>query len=158
MLDMLLGAMLAAAGQSPDNPLNIPMPTPAEMARCYPPGVTASTPMSAVSRAQIRTALACFQALMAGKINSAAPLTVDEITSLESAETSGTTLQYNYQVAVDASGVTAEMRTAIDRDTRANVCGSSDMASTIGNGGAYRYVWNDRSGRPIHTLLVDRCP
>ena len=36
MLDMLLGAAALVSLQNPQNPLNIPMPTPEELARCFP--------------------------------------------------------------------------------------------------------------------------
>ena len=32
------------------------------------------------------------------------------------------------------------------------------MVQSIGYGGAYRYVWNDRNGRLVHRVLIDRCP
>lgn len=158
MLDMLLGAAAAVSLQNPQNPLNIPVPTPEELARCFPRGVTAATPLSAISPAQLRSMVACANGLVAANINSITPARVDPLTTLVSAEASGTTLQYNSRVDLEANAVSAEQRQAIEQSTRAYVCTQGDMVRTIGFGGAYRYVWNDRNGRLVHQVMIDRCP
>ena len=73
MLTMMLGTMAAAALQ---NPLNIPMPTQQELARCIPRGMPAATPMSAITRRQINAMVACANGLVAGRINSITPAEV----------------------------------------------------------------------------------
>lgn len=157
MLIIWLAAAAAQAVAAPNNPLNIPMPTAEELRRCNPPGITESTPMSAVSRSQLDAALTCVQALMAGKINLIVPATVDPLTTLTSAQGEGTILRYNYRVDINGAAVTAGQRQAIADATRAYVCAQPDMVQTIAYGGAYRYVWNDRAERPLHQVLIDRC-
>lgn len=151
----LLGLLASAPAQ---NSLNIPMPSPDQVRRCFPPGTSDTTPMAGLSAEQRRALTACAQALVADQINSVAPRAVDEVTTLQSASATGTTLQYNYQLALDAAQVSAAARSQVEQATRTFVCGEPNMRATMSNGGAYRYVWNDRAGQLVHQVLITSCP
>ena len=114
--------------------------------------------MSAISRRQIHAMVGCANGLVAGRINSITPAEVDPLTTLVSAEATGTALPSNYRVDLDARAVTDDQRRAIERSTRAMSAPRPDMVRTIGYGGSYRYVWRDRAGVPLQQLLIDRCP
>ena len=137
-----------ASGQSVD--------TEATAAACVPPGELAR-PMAELTESQRRALIACANATAARQLNSQMPMRVDDITILESVEAVGTTVVYNQRANVDARNVTPAIKASIDQSVRANVCGSEDMRSTISYGGAYTYVWIDRSGNFIHRLHITGC-
>ena len=156
---MTLQAVFAVLAQAAaQNPLNIPMPTSEEIMACVPVAYRQAGSMEEVPPAQRLAIVACSQALVSRHINAGAPYVIDAITTLQSTSASAARLQYNYRVDVDAGQVTADNRANIERSTRANVCANADMVRTMVNGGSYRYVWTDRSGRLIHQILIERCP
>ena len=153
---MVFAMISGLALMSAQNPLNIPEPTSEEIHRCFPPGTTESTPISSGS-IELRAIMTCTQALVASKINLAAPLTIDPMNTLLGAESDGMTLQYNFRLDLDAAQVTDDGRTSIDSSVRSFVCGNASMRRTIARGGSYRYVWNDRAAQRVHQVLIDRC-
>lgn len=112
---------------------------------------------AAAGRARLVEVVACANREAARQLNPQLPLRVDEITTIVSVAAVGAEFAYNVRVNVDADSVTEAMRRALGDNTRAFVCNASDMRTTIGNGGSYRYSWSDRSGRPLHELLIARC-
>ena len=156
-IHLILATLAFGAVQDPENPLNIPPPSAADMQRCAPPGVTAQTPVSTIPRARLMEGLHCIQVLIARQINSVAPLTVDEVTTLVSADAVGPTLQYHYRLDTDAARFTAAMRDGLSASTRSAACAAS-LRRSIALGASYRYIWTDRQGRPVHQLLIERCP
>lgn len=149
-------AVLAQAAAQ--NPLNIPMPTQEEIMACVPAAYRQAASLAEVPLAERRLFIACVQRLASRQINMRTPVAIDSITTLQSTAVSGATLQYNYRLDVDAGQVPAEGRATIEGSTRANVCANADMVRMMTNGGSYRYVWADRAGRPIHQILIERCP
>jgi hypothetical protein len=94
-------------------------------------------------------------------LNAQAPIQLDEITTLESAETDHIVMIYNNKVARDASEFEratfeAERRTFLVEF----VCGNDDMVITLDAGGSFRYNWVDKSDQFIGTVTItgSDCP
>jgi hypothetical protein len=107
---------------------------------------------------QQRTALiACAQDVTARTLRAQLPLRIDEITTLEEIEVDGATLIYHNRLNLDAADLQDTARPAIEQATRAHVCGQANMVQTIGFGGAYGYVWVDRTGNLVHRMTISTC-
>ena len=85
------------------------------------------------------------------------PMRVDDITMLESVEAQGGTTIYHQRFSVGAREITPAIKAELDEAVRANVCGSEQMRRTISWGGAFAYVWVDRSGAFVHRLDIRDC-
>lgn len=156
---LLAFAMATQPAATPANPMaSVPRPSEADIRRCGPRGVTSQTPMTAIPRAQRAAAAACLQALVARQLNLGAPIAIDEATTFVSASSTGGMLQYNYRVDLDADQVTVAEREGLAASTRAAMCATPRIQQLLALGGSYRYVWVDRQDRPLHQLLIQRCP
>lgn len=94
-------------------------------------------------------------------LNAQAPIELDEITTLESAETDNIIMIYNNKVASDASEFD---KASFETERRAFlvefVCGNDGMAITLDAGGSFRYNWVDRSDQFIGSVTISGadCP
>lgn len=149
-----VAALLTAA------PLQVPTPSAEAQARmieaCVAPADRAR-PLTEFSPDEVRTTLACLTRHTADEIRKSLPAPVDAITTWDTVQAEGTTLTYRYTVGVEAAQVTDPMREALSNHIRQQACGNPDMTAVIALGGAYRYVWTDRAGRPLHELTVASC-
>jgi hypothetical protein len=101
--------------------------------------------------------LACSQARAADALRERLPMQVDEVTTMESIAVEGTMLVYTSRIALDRSDLREDAAQILDQSTRTNVCSQEDMAATLSYGGAYAYVWLDRSGNLIHRAEIRSC-
>jgi hypothetical protein len=109
-------------------------------------------------RAQVAERLGCFTREIARRLNQQLPWKGDPFTTLDSVSAEGTTLTYHYTVDLARAQLPPAMLEALKARVRTTVCGEEEMRTTIGIGGAYRYLWNDREGGRIDELLVASCP
>jgi hypothetical protein len=123
---------------------------------CIRPG-DANRPISDFTEAQRLELIACANREAARVIMPRLPLQVDALTTLTSVVPSGPLLTYNARVSIDASQLAPAQIQQLHQATRANVCGQAPMRRTIAMGGAYAYVWIDRSGRSLPPLRIDSC-
>jgi hypothetical protein len=101
--------------------------------------------------------MTCLHARLAEQLNAKLPMKVDPQTTLVRASTDGPRFIYHMRVDVDAAAIPQATRDGVVATTRANVCKNADMRSTLEMGGAYGYIWSDRSGVEIARLNVDSC-
>ena len=113
--------------------------------------------MASLPDARRLALLACLNRYAAEQINAQTPMRVDEMTTLVSVATVGTTVIYNQRVDADARDITPAMKASIEQAVRARACASEDMRNTISYGGVYAYNWVDRSGAFIHSFHIERC-
>ena len=145
----------AAAGQGPS--AQAPkVDTSGVAAACVRPGQE-QRPMMDMTPSERLALVACANRYAAQQINTQTPMRVDEITTLERVETSGATVIYHQRVEVDGANVTSAMMQQLDQSVRGHVCASEQMRNTISYGGAYRYMWTDRSGAFLHRLDITGC-
>ena len=152
-LAVLLSTPALAAAQKTEAPQ---VDTSGVGAACVAPG-DESRPLSAMSTAERHALIECANRYAAQQINAQTPMRVDDITTLESVTTSGTTVIYNQRANVDVRDITAPIRAQMDQTVRRNVCASEQMRNTISYGGGYRYIWVDRAGAFIHRVDITRC-
>lgn len=108
-------------------------------------------------KAEVARRLGCFTREAARQLNLQLPVKVDPVTTLEQVTAEGTTLIYRYSADVLRGQVAPEALEAAKAGVRAKVCQSQDMRDTIGIGGVYRYIWNDRAGERLGELVVASC-
>lgn len=94
-----------------------------------------------ITEAELAAALAS----AATEINAQAPIQLDEITTLVSADASGTNLTYTNKVSVSAEALGSDFEEARREDLKDFVCGNKDMMITIDHGGSftYKYIGNN---------------
>ena len=153
LLAILLSTPSLAAAQRAEAP---EVDTSGVAAACVRPGQE-QRPIMEMPASERLALVACANRYAAQQINRQTPMRVDEITTLERVETSGTTVIYHQRVEVDGANVTTAMKQNLDQSVRAHVCGSEQMRNTISYGGAYRYMWTDRSRAFLHRLDITRC-
>ena len=150
---LLLSMPALAAAQRAQAPQ---IDTSGVAAACVRPGQE-QRPIMDMPASERLALVACANRYAAQQINAQTPMRVDEITTLERVETSGATVIYHQRVAVDGANVTTAMKQNLDQSVRGHVCGSEQMRNTISYGGAYRYMWTDRSGTFLHRLDITSC-
>jgi hypothetical protein len=153
MIGILMGALLSQSSLAA-----IP-PTPrAQNLACVPARYRRQS-IDAMPPAVKRAWISCLFAITAREMNARAPFRIDENTVLRSVSVNGAQLRYFYvfEDVASAADLAAGLRAELSADLPARVCADADMRFTIGQGGAYLYIWSDRAGRPIHRVLVDRC-
>src|SRR3954468_18988393 len=102
------------------------------------------------------TITACAQRLAADAINAQQATRHDPRMTLK-ADVEGSTLRYNYRLALDARQVPEPRRAEMERMIRADQCADAGARVVLANGGSYRFIWKDRSGAVIRDVLIDRC-
>lgn len=113
----------------------------------------AARPMDSFTSAQRYALLACSQRVAAAMLSERLPIEIDEATTLSAVTASGMDLTYEYRVSVDRSAFGG----AYDANVAQSVCADPGMAGVISAGGAYHYIWRDRSRRVLHRLTIDAC-
>jgi hypothetical protein len=156
MLSVSLVATLLAAAAAQQLPKVSPDDQQRVVEECVAPA-DRDRAMSDLTPQARRALIACAQASTARTLNARMPIRVDEITTVESVAVEGATLVYHNRLDIDLAQVPADARSRIERSTRDYVCAQADMVQTIGHGGAYGYVWRDRSGALIHRMTVSAC-
>lgn len=100
---------------------------------------------------------ACAQRAAADLINASPPGQTDPRWRFERAAAVGGTLQYHYRFASDARGVPAGLQSQLAARARTDVCAMAPMREVISNGGAFEYIWLNRTGAMIGGVRIDRC-
>jgi hypothetical protein len=124
-------------------------------ATCLTPAENAA--FEKVSLTRRKEVLTCANKELVRVLGAGLPTRVDEITVLDRVTAEGPVVTYHYTVDVDLAAVPAEGPAQLAETIRAQVCANPGTKSIVGYGGAYRYVWVDRSGKTINDLTVDRC-
>ena len=101
--------------------------------------------------------LSCFTREAAVRFNRSLPNKVDEATTLERVKANGVTLSYVYSVNMLASDLGPGVLEAFKPSVIEKVCTAADMRSIIAVGGRYEYLWFDKNGDAIGSLMVDHC-
>jgi hypothetical protein len=114
-------------------------------------------PLSEFSPEQRRALVVCGNRAAARQASSQMPLRVDALTTVTSIVAEDTTVIYNVRLDVDASTLPPGTVQRLEAGARSNACARADMRQTMAMGGAYAYVWTDRTGRQILSLRIDGC-
>ncbi len=114
-------------------------------------------PLSEFTPEQRRALVVCGNRAAARQANAQMPLRVDALTTVTSIVAEDTTVIYNVRLDVDASTLPPGTAGRLEAGARSNACARPDMRQTMAMGGAYAYVWSDRTGRRILELRIDGC-
>lgn len=101
--------------------------------------------------------LSCFTREAVKRFNRTLPSKVDKTTVLQSVSAEGVTMTYHYRVDVDRADIKPAALEAFKGTVRGKVCAAQDMHTIIRVGGKYRYLWLDKNGKLIGSMIVDRC-
>jgi hypothetical protein len=93
---------------------------------------------------------------VAARINARGPVRLDDVTTMEGASVTGTTLTQHYRVKVeglDIAGSKANLR----RSFRQEICSSVESVTAIRQGGRFALSYKDGRGRPLFDVVVSDC-
>ena len=153
---LVLAGCSQQPGASSDNPLGLKLDENAAVGACLTPEEERA-PIERMTPERRRQAIACIQSQAAEQLRPQLPQQVDPVTRLTDITVDGTMLTYHQIVDVEADTITPAMLQQIETRVRASVCGQADMRGTIEFGGGYSYRWNDKEGRLLHEVRIDRC-
>ena len=103
-----------------------------------------------ITEAELAAALAS----AATEINAQAPIQLDEITTLVSANASDINLTYTNRVSVSAEALGTDFEEARKEDLKAFVCGNKDMMITIDRGGSFTYKYIGKNEELIASIDI----
>ena len=113
----------------------------------------ATRSIDSFSLAERQALIACSQQVVASLLSERLPIHLDESTTLVAVTAMGTELTYEYRVSKGAAAFDG----GFDARMARSVCAHPGRVIAISQGGAYRHIWKDGSGRVLHRLTVDRC-
>lgn len=94
----------------------------------------------------------------AAQTNRDTPKRLDELTVLRSAEATGETLTFYYQIEASRDEIDRAQATTILREqNEREICAQPLIPELIESGARYRFVYDDRTGRRIADVLVGEC-
>ncbi|MET1112474.1 MAG: hypothetical protein ABWX67_13205 [Allosphingosinicella sp.] len=93
---------------------------------------------------------------IAAQINARGPVRLDDVTLMEGASASGTTLTQHYRVEAERLDV-AGSRAALTRSYRQEICSSVESALAVRDGGRFVLSYKDGRGRPLFDVTVENC-
>lgn len=93
---------------------------------------------------------------IAAQINARGAVRVDEITTMERASVSGTTLTEHYRIESDRLDV-ASSRANLTRSYRREICLNVETALMVSEGGRFVLSYKDGRGRPVLDVVIADC-
>ena len=142
--------------QRAENVFGVSADAEGAMAACFTREEERMSPDS-MTLEQRQQKIGCLNEQVVRQIRPVLPKRIDQLTTMVNIEAAGPVLNYYYKVDADANALPADARETIEREVRANVCGTPQMSQTIGYGGVYHYHYADQAGRPIHDVRIDHC-
>lgn len=92
----------------------------------------------------------------AAQINARGPVRLDDVTTMEGASASGTTLTQHYRVKTEGLDV-AGSRAGLMRSYRREICSSVESALAVREGARFVLSYKDPRGRPVFDVTVEKC-
>jgi hypothetical protein len=93
---------------------------------------------------------------IAAQINARGAVRVNEITTMERASVSGTTLTEHYRIESDRLDV-ATSRANLTRSYRREICSNVETALMVSEGGRFVLSYKDGRGRPVLDVVIADC-
>jgi len=105
---------------------------------------------------EMEGALTEAQSRAATELRKQLPQKIDEVTTLNSIFSTGTTLQYGYSISYNLSELNVEQfKQTMTKALQHNVCGIDSMVKTMKIGGKYSYLYMDKEGQLITKIDID---
>jgi hypothetical protein len=93
---------------------------------------------------------------IAAQINSRGPVRVNDISTMERASASGTTLTEHYRIETDRLDV-AGSRSNLTRSYRREICSNVETALMVSEGGRFVLSYKDGRGRQVFEVVIEKC-
>ncbi|HEX2763168.1 MAG TPA: hypothetical protein VHM92_04895 [Allosphingosinicella sp.] len=152
---ILSAALLAMPAAALAQAKTVEIDTEAVVAACG--GEFSAADTGAMSKAELSKRLACVIREAGKSLQAQLPMKVDALTTLQRVSTEELMFTYHYDVDLLRSDVAAGAFESVRAAVREKVCNDPNMRNTIGLGGSYRYLWNDRKGEQLGELTVSSC-
>lgn len=94
--------------------------------------------------------------VIAAQINARGPVRLNDITTMERASVSGTTLTEHYRIESDRLDV-ARSRANLTRSYRREICSNVETALMVSEGGRFVLSYKDGAGRPVLGVAISSC-
>ena len=94
--------------------------------------------------------------VIAAQINARGPVQLNDITTMERASVSGTTLTEHYRIESDRLDI-AGSRANLSRNYRREICSNVETALMVREGGRFVLSYKDGRGRPVLDVTIANC-